>query len=446
MKKRMLSILLFLAIFCTACSTGGGGNKKVKREDQSVLTVYTLEENPNLWQSVLSFEKTHPNHQVKIEIGISEEDAITKADAIRSLNTELMAGEGPDIVFLDGLPIEEYMEKGVLEDIGESVDALTEKGEVLFENVVSAYKKDGKTYAVPVFFTVPIVVGDQSLASPKDVQPMLKKSREMTDSLVQALANNAESSVPLLLLTSWNQIFASEKVDEELLKVFLENAKKIMEHSEIDLSLPYYQEVPPFETMANDYPEYIGDYSDIYFGGTQVVMGTLVNTQEGAIIQSINRTKPIFYQYINEEKGKMFFPEQILGVTSSAEDKEKAKDFVEYYLSSENLKQEGYAGFFSVNRTCVEKQMPVSEEKTKFNTLYETDDQEMANGLEIYELNPKEGEALLGFLDEADTAVNVEQLILEEVLLETKKYVYEGALLDDTVHNIVEKIKIYQAE
>ena len=65
-----------------------------------------LEDNDNIWDSVGKFSIANPDYNVKVEVGISEEDSVTRTDAIKKLNTELMAGEGPGVIFLDGLPIE----------------------------------------------------------------------------------------------------------------------------------------------------------------------------------------------------------------------------------------------------------------------------------------------------------------------------------------------------
>ena len=148
MKKRIISLLMCAAVLCTACSTGGNDNKSdgenVKKNDKSALTVYMLEDNDNIWDSVGKFSIANPDCNVKVEVGISEEDSVTRTDAIKKLNTELMAGEGPDVIFLDGLPIESYIQKGILADLSEPLETLEENGEMLFENVASAYEREGK--------------------------------------------------------------------------------------------------------------------------------------------------------------------------------------------------------------------------------------------------------------------------------------------------------------
>ena len=49
------------------------------------------------------------------------EDGVTAEDAVKALNTELLAGNVPDVLVLDGLPADSYIEKGILADISEVV-------------------------------------------------------------------------------------------------------------------------------------------------------------------------------------------------------------------------------------------------------------------------------------------------------------------------------------
>ena len=267
MKKRILSLILCAAVLCTACATGGNDNKSdgenIKKNDKPALTVYMLEDDDNVWKSVGAFNTANPEYNVKVEVGISEEDSVTRTDAIKNLNTELMAGEGPDIIFLDGLPIESYIEKGILADLSEPMETLEENGETLFENVASAYEREGKKYAVPAFFSVPIVVGEKGKVNSEDLNVVLKKGEKLSDELIQYLAVNWREAVPMMLLTSWEQIFQGGEVDKELVKVFLENAKSIMENSEVDLSLEYYKYFPPFESMLDRYSGYALDVTGI---------------------------------------------------------------------------------------------------------------------------------------------------------------------------------------
>ena len=74
----------------------------------------------------------------------------------------MLAGKGPDVLILDGLPADSYVQKGVLADIGSYVKAANEK-EGLFTNITDVYTKKGKINQVPVRFYCTVVEGAQDL-------------------------------------------------------------------------------------------------------------------------------------------------------------------------------------------------------------------------------------------------------------------------------------------
>ncbi len=83
--------------------------------------------------------------------------ALSDEDIIKNLNTRLLAGEAPDVLFLDGLPIRSLMEKGVLA----SLDGVVSM-DGYYENILTAYSLDGRPYAYPSVFRVPVFVSGSS--------------------------------------------------------------------------------------------------------------------------------------------------------------------------------------------------------------------------------------------------------------------------------------------
>ena len=71
---------------------------------------------------------------------------------LKTLNADIMAGKGPDILVLDGLPIASYMEKGLLADLSDVLDEL-KAGDGCFENMrlpgVYPYCRAGNTASAP---------------------------------------------------------------------------------------------------------------------------------------------------------------------------------------------------------------------------------------------------------------------------------------------------------
>ncbi|MCL2299822.1 MAG: ABC transporter substrate-binding protein [Firmicutes bacterium] len=147
--------------------TGGEGTQLLRfRFDESLpaepdttLTVFSLNDSSTVRLAIGQFQKKNPSVRVKLQVGMEEGgDAATADDVVRALNTSLLAGKGPDLLILDGLPIRSYIEKGVLKDI----TALAKKQTGLMQNLTNAYAKDGKIYGLPALFGFPAMVGDKA--------------------------------------------------------------------------------------------------------------------------------------------------------------------------------------------------------------------------------------------------------------------------------------------
>lgn len=81
---------------------------------ESTLTLYTMKESDWLKKLVIDFQNTYPQYAVNMII--DNDKAMTMQDKLRNLNAQLLAGSGPDILMLDGLPIDSYVSKGILEE------------------------------------------------------------------------------------------------------------------------------------------------------------------------------------------------------------------------------------------------------------------------------------------------------------------------------------------
>ncbi len=89
---------------------------------------------------------------MNFEVGTS--GGASAEDALRTLNTELVAGKGPDVLILDGMPLQSFIDKGVLAELSQVISA-----DGLIPQVVDPMRTDGKLYAVPTRFTVPVLMG-----------------------------------------------------------------------------------------------------------------------------------------------------------------------------------------------------------------------------------------------------------------------------------------------
>lgn len=125
---------------------------------ETTLSVWSLEDSATARAAINLYKQKHPEVDVTFTVAISDDaqdPAAARNDALTQLNTELLAGNGPDLLILDGVNYETYAEKGLLADISDTLP-LAE----LQQNLTEPFVKDGKVYAMPARFTVPVLIGD----------------------------------------------------------------------------------------------------------------------------------------------------------------------------------------------------------------------------------------------------------------------------------------------
>lgn len=92
-------------------------DKTAAAAPEKELNVYALDDSSFLRQAVKLFQKNNPDIHVNLEIGLSGDDSVTLEGALSVLNTNILAKKGPDVLILDGMPVDSYIEKGIHENI-----------------------------------------------------------------------------------------------------------------------------------------------------------------------------------------------------------------------------------------------------------------------------------------------------------------------------------------
>ena len=120
----------------------GGGTKQD-------FTITSLYDSAKLRKAASDFQRLHPELNVKLQTQLAEGDTSPADDRIRTLNTDLLAGKGGDVLILDGLPVQKYAQRGILKDLSS-----------LLSNIVflpgireASTAADGKLYAMPAQFS-----------------------------------------------------------------------------------------------------------------------------------------------------------------------------------------------------------------------------------------------------------------------------------------------------
>lgn len=119
------------------------------------LSVYSLATDTALVRAASLYQGAHPEYRVNLVTLLEQDAGATRQDVVSALNAELLAGKGPDLILLDGLPFDSYAEKGVLADLSDVV-----KKAGMLRNVAAAMTVEGAVYAAPSAMALPVLLGD----------------------------------------------------------------------------------------------------------------------------------------------------------------------------------------------------------------------------------------------------------------------------------------------
>ncbi len=127
--------------------------------ERKPFSITALRSSNRLRKAVSDFQRLHPELKVNLQIQMEQSDGAAVEDHIRTLNTDLLAGKGGDIIVLDGLPMDKYASKGILMDLS----ALMPELNLLPGIVTGSTAKDGKVYFLPAQFNFEILWGRENL-------------------------------------------------------------------------------------------------------------------------------------------------------------------------------------------------------------------------------------------------------------------------------------------
>lgn len=435
-----------------------GYDKEQEAVPGTELDIYMLKRDTHMEQMISLFQKEYPDISVTIQEGMTGEDGVTATDAMKNLNTEIMSGEGPDVLLMDGLDAENYIERGMLEDIS----GIMEKAGIL-ENIQKAYEEeDGSIYCMPVRFGIPILAGgseeiDNAVDLEKIADMTEKYENQYSDSFLPAY----QTRWPGVMLRFFGEISASEwmkkdrTLDEKKVKDFFQQVNRIYQagqnagsaildgtYEEAEKMERFYDKKRREDSSIRSYLMLLAD------GHTLFSYGYLFSLEELFLLTTIEKQNPdISHRLLNGQAENCFSPEMIMGISAKAREKEAAELFVSFLFSEEQQKNNKEAGF------PVRKSVYDSEEYWEFgqegnieygfSTAYNGEIQNMITVVHSADDQIKEIQKLGKTLTMPSGG---SRIIQDSVLEAGKRYLYGETDLEQAVEQAVSQVKLYLAE
>lgn len=416
------------------------------------IKVYSLEENEELQQAISLFQKENPDCYISLETGLGEDQSATVTDALKTLNTEIMAGKGPDLLVLDGMPVASYEEKGMLADISSVIEAVDED-EGILDNIQEAYTKDGKIYSFPGRFSIPLVIGPKEQVS--NLQTM--------DGLAAAAKEKAAGGTGRRFFSDMNASLLSEglldgaypawiqddgTLDEELVTEYFRQVKEIYD---ADSHAEEIEEQIMSENYSHMQMSYIeGTMLQVYGQETTAAVGNLSSasgfSQLTSAIASSEETELDYALWNGQEEG-CFSPFMVMGINSKSKHQEEAAQFLEFLFRQEA--QSLSMGFG----------LPVND------TVYHDEEYWNAGDGMSIGYTATDGEGVVRQVTLDVTSPSAEQIqkiqkmgesltvpsaldrnVVETVHSELENYVKGESSLEEAIQSLMQKVNLYLAE
>ena len=304
------------------------------------LYIWALEDSDVIRSASAVFANQYPDCDVQLEFGRdATSQALSDEDIIKNLNTRLLAGETPDVLFLDGLPIRSLMEKGVLA----SLDGVVSM-DGYYENILTAYSLDGRPYAYPSVFRVPVFVSGSSEINVDDYASLASLAALYQE---QSLIFNTsyEDIFDSFYIASSAGLFPEEKrIDEDALRAFLQSTREMIDGQQIT-------------AQTNEYVMASGNGQSV--AQSEFAM-SLIKVAEGSypcgtgVVSSRSDALKLFWSYpavaIRPLPGSGFEAKEIVSIPANAANPTLAKAFVQIMLTDPVVQLNSLYKGFSVQR------------------------------------------------------------------------------------------------
>ena len=396
---------------------------------RTVLKMYAVEENTLLQNAAGLYHKEHPEVLIDLQFSYTQEDKYSGEQldynaVFQQVNTMLMGSDAPDILVLDHLNKDSFMEKGLLADIQDIVVPMEESGELL-SNIVGAYRQeDGKQYIVPLQFGFPFATGrdisKQDMASIQSLGSFLSKQQESYMG-----PRTVSEVVDLFYPYFCGPIVENKELNREELAEYLKALKQIADNCGIIEKRRSNERGYGMWDLAYRAKFAIRDSEG--FRGSMFIV---------AIAEYI---KGDFAAFENT-----FIPYAEVGISAKSEYQDVAKDFLAFCLSEKVQGRDYYTGY-PVNAKSMEILGAADNSDLAAATSIE-----IADGVEemfvIDPVSPEMAQKLIAVCKGLDRPYKEDSKI-REVLIETLPPYFQGTQsLEETLDKIEGGLKMYLAE
>ncbi len=418
----------------------------IPAKPEKELKIYSLYENKEIGQAISSYQKKNTDVYVNYQVGLTDENAMTVSDALKTLTTEIMAGKGPDVLVLDGMPVDTYIEKGILQDLSSVV---AEDEDNYFSNILGTYKGEKGLCAIPARFMIPMAQGGSDFYNPgEDFDTFTARKDVFKNMDPQTLVGKFWYSCG----AAWKKddgTLDQAKMTDFLTK--LKNAYGAYDSSVADARAKV------FTSETTNGPEIVDEkrIETLVWGELELAGGVwnvnigLSNKMDYGMTKAIlERLENGTYGLMPGQAKNVFVPAVIMGISSKSNQTETAQQFVKY-MFAKDAQIISQSGGFPVQREAFLSVIDGHQYEGKDSMMGVSVEGLAEDEVIKYEMSPTPQEEIKKFTElvESLTTPALQDDVIKEAVTEQGTKVLKGEQSpEEAVNEIMQKVKIYLAE
>lgn len=287
--------------------------------DKETITVGAMYVDDNVKKAAIDFNKKNNKYQIEFKDYSNEEDPQTK------MNADIIAGNVPDILCLSGLSVNQYVEKGILEDLTSYYEKDSDVSvDDMIPSVAKAMQIDGKYYYIAPGFYVNTLVGAAKTVGTEPGWTM--------DDLKKLLDEHKDA-----------RPFYSENKNDNLYSFITMNISDYVDWSTGECTFDG-QDFKDILEICNRGTNEETDYSEdspsepslVKEGKVLLTNGGSLDMESVELYEAMFNGDITFIGYPNKDKdGSYFSFDKQLGIYSKSKNKDAAWEFLKTFLTKE---------------------------------------------------------------------------------------------------------------
>ncbi|RXZ83271.1 carbohydrate ABC transporter substrate-binding protein [Paenibacillaceae bacterium] len=382
------------------------------------------------------YEAQHPNITIELK-SIETNDAQLEENLekfVKTTNTAMLSGKGPDLIEMDQLPSGDYVKKHLLANMGDLIaQDTTFNKEHYFTNVLDGMQDNGGLYGMPMGFFIFALIGNETFIEKSGVK--IDDSNwdwSQFASTAKELVKNADQEHQYALGRGLPEYMVSQlvndqfstyidlasgkaKFESEAFMGLLKEVKSLFDEKVIrqDAGLPIF-----YDTQINSPADYIREMKASEF------------MPDNRAYKSKLYLKP---HASGQQAGGFFRTYQTVGLNEKSAVKAEAWDFLKFMLSDE-MQDLSHGAGFPLNKRSYEKTSQDLLNKGKVESIQPIGPMKG----QVFDITQQDLNDLEKFINEAVYPVQFKPSKIDDILHEESPAYFSGQKSADDVAKLIQ--------